>query len=197
MFVVGVSGGIGSGKTAVTDHFKTLGVDVIDADIAARTVVEKGKPALLRIQEYFGEHVILASGELDRAALREIIFKNEDHRKWLEALTHPLIRNEIINGLQNAKSPYVILASPLLIESGQYKLVNRTLIVDVSEETQITRTCERDNNDPEQVQAIIKAQLSRNERLKHADDIIDNEGNLATLIEQVNNIHQRYLEMSK
>ena len=197
MFVIGVSGGIGSGKTAVTDHFKTLGVDVIDADIAARTVVEKGKPALLRIQEYFGEHVILASGELDRAALREIIFKNEYHRKWLEALTHPLIRNEIINGLQNAKSPYVILASPLLIESGQYKLVNRTLIVDVSEETQITRTCERDNNDPEQVQAIIKAQLSRNERLKHADDIIDNEGNLATLIEQVNNIHQRYLEMSK
>ncbi len=91
----------------------------------------------------------------------------------------------------------MILASPLLIESGQYKLVNRTLIVDVSEETQITRTCERDNNDPEQVQAIIKAQLSRNERLKHADDIIDNEGDLASLIEQVNNIHQSYLEMSK
>ncbi len=104
MFVVGVSGGIGSGKTAVTDHFKTLGIDVIDADIAARTVVEKGKPALASIQEYFGEHVILASGELDRAALRKIIFNNENNRKWLEALTHPLIRNEIINGLQILKA---------------------------------------------------------------------------------------------
>lgn len=197
MFVVGVSGGIGSGKTAVTDHFQTLGIDVIDADVAARTVVEKGKPALASIQAYFGNDVILDNGKLDRVALRQIIFNDDAHRKWLEELTHPLIRNEIINGLQNAKSPYVILASPLLIESGQYKLVNRTLIVDVSEETQVSRTCERDDNNPEQVKAIIKAQLPRNERLKHADDIINNEGQLADLIEQVNNLHQIYLEMSK
>jgi len=197
MLIIGVTGGIGSGKTAVTDEFQRLGITIVDADIAARTVVEKGKPALNEIALHFGQEILLASGELDRAALRKLIFDNPDERKWLEQLTHPLIRNEIIQGLQNATSPYAILASPLLIESGQYHLVKRTLVVDVPENLQIERTCKRDNNDPGQVQAIIDAQLPRQKRLDHADDVICNNKDLAYLHTEVAKYHQLYLTISK
>ena len=196
MLVIGVTGGIGSGKTAVTNEFERLGITVVDADIAARAVVEKGKPALDKIAEHFGQDILLESGELNRAALRKLVFDNPDERKWLEQLTHPLIRNEIIQGLQNAKSPYVILASPLLIESGQYHLVKRTLIVDVTESLQIERTIQRDNNDAQQVQAIIDAQLPRQKRLEHADDVICNNKDLAYLHAEVAKYHQQYLELT-
>lgn len=196
MLVIGVTGGIGSGKTAVTNEFERLGITVVDADIAARAVVEKGKPALDKIAEHFGQDILLESGELNRAALRKLVFDNPDERKWLEQLTHPLIRNEIIQGLQNAKSPYVILASPLLIESGQYHLVKRTLIVDVPESLQIERTIQRDNNDAQQVQAIIDAQLPRQKRLEHADDVICNNKDLAYLHAEVAKYHQQYLELT-
>jgi len=115
MFVLGVTGGIGSGKSAVTERFEALGIEVVDADVAARTVVAAGQPALDQISERFGSNILLENGELDRAALRKIVFHNPDERKWLEGLTHPLIREEIIKGLQSAQSPYVILVSPLLI----------------------------------------------------------------------------------
>lgn len=197
MLVIGVTGGIGSGKTAVTNEFERLGITVVDADIAARAVVEKGKPALDKIAEHFGQDILLESGELNRAALRKLVFDNPDERKWLEQLTHPLIRNEIIQGLQNAKSPYVILASPLLIESGQYHLVKRTLIVDVPESLQIERTIQRDNNDAQQVQAIIDAQLPRQKRLEHADDVICNNKDLAYLHAEVAKYHQQYLELKQ
>ena len=137
MFVLGVTGGIGSGKSAVTARFEKLGIEVIDADIAARTVVALGKPALEKIAERFGSSILLASGELDRPALRKIVFEKPEERKWLESLTHPLIRDEIMNGLKRAQSPYVILVSPLLIESGQYHFAQRILVVDVPESTQI------------------------------------------------------------
>lgn len=195
MLIIGVTGGIGSGKTAATDEFARLGIEVIDADIAARTIVKKGQPALQKIAERFGADILLPSGELDRAGLRKVIFDQPDQRKWLESLTHPLIRNEIISGLQSAKSPYVILASPLLIESGQYHLVKRTLVIDVPVEVQIARTCQRDNNDPKQVEAIIKAQISRDERLKKADDVIENHLDLNHLHEEILKLHQAYLEM--
>lgn len=197
MLVLGVTGGIGSGKTAVTDEFERLGINVVDADIAARAVVEKGKPALDTIAIHFGQDILLANGELDRAALRKLVFDNPEERKWLEQLTHPLIRNEIIQGLQNAKSPYVILASPLLIESGQYHLVKRTLVVDAPESLQIERTIQRDNNDAQQVQAIIEAQLPRQKRLEHADDVICNNKDLAYLHAEVAKYHQQYLELTQ
>ncbi|MEH6344980.1 MAG: dephospho-CoA kinase [Bermanella sp.] len=197
MVVIGVTGGIGSGKTAVTDEFSKFGIAVVDADIAARTVVEAGKPALEEIALHFGKDILLPSGELDRAALRGIIFKQPEQRVWLEKLTHPLIREEIITGLKQAKSPYVILASPLLIESNQYKLTHRVLVVDTPEELQIRRTVKRDNNNEEQVRSIINAQSSREKRLSFADDIVVNDQDLSYLRSQVNVFHERYLKLSQ
>jgi dephospho-CoA kinase len=196
MNVIGVTGGIGSGKTAVTDEFNRLGITIIDADVAARTVVSNGKPALNKIAQKFGQNILLESGELNRAALRSIIFKDASQRKWLEALTHPLIRQEIILGLQAAKSPYVILASPLLLESGQNKLVDITLVVDVPVELQIERTTARDNNSPAQVEAIIQVQLPRQERLKRADNVIVNDKDLIHLHKEVAKFHHLFLTMS-
>lgn len=196
MLVIGITGGIGSGKTAVTDEFSKLGITVVDADIAARTVVEAGKPALNEIALHFGKEILLPNGELDRAALRAIVFKQPEQRKWLEKLTHPLIREEIINGLTQAKSSYVILASPLLIESNQYKLTHRVLVVDTPEELQIKRTVKRDNNNEEQVRSIINAQSSREKRLSFADDVVVNDQDLSYLHNQVNVFHERYLKLS-
>ena len=197
MPIIGVTGGIGSGKTAVTDEFNRLGITIIDADVAARTVVAKDKPALKEIAQRYGQDILLTSGELDRAALRSIVFKDSAQRKWLEELTHPLIRQEIIQGLQQARSPYVILASPLLLESGQNKLVDMTLVVDVPVELQIERTIARDNNSPTQVQAIIEAQLPRQERLKLATHVIVNDKDLTHLHKEVAKFHDLFLTMSQ
>jgi dephospho-CoA kinase len=197
MLIIGVTGGIGSGKTAVTDEFEKLGITIVDADIAARTVVEAGQPALQAIAERFGEHILLNDGSLDRAALRKIVFSGPEQRIWLEQLTHPLIRQEITTGLKNAQSQYAILASPLLIESKQYQLANRVLVVDTPEALQMSRTVKRDNNDPQQVKAIIKAQLPRQTRLEHADDVITNDQSLDYLHQQVKTLHNRYLELSQ
>lgn len=196
MFVLGVTGGIGSGKSAVTARFEALGIEVVDADVAARTVVAAGQPALNKISQRFGSNILLANGELDRAALRKIVFDNPSERKWLEALTHPLIREEIVKGLQSAQSPYVILVSPLLIESGQFHFTQRILVVDVPESTQVERTCARDNNDAAQVQAIIDAQINRTERLAKADDIIENTLGLDHLDREVARLHDQYLSLA-
>ena len=196
MLIIGVTGGIGSGKTAVTDEFSSLGICIVDADIAARTVVEVGQPALQEISKKFGKGILLENGELDRAALRKIIFIDPQQRSWLEQLTHPLIRQEITTGLKQATSPYAILASPLLIESKQQQLVNRTLVVDTPEELQISRTVKRDNNNPDQIKSIISAQLPRDIRLEHADDVILNDQGLDYLQQQVKTLHNRYLELS-
>lgn len=197
MFVLGVTGGIGSGKTAATDEFQKLGIEVVDADIMARVVVEPGKPALLAIQEHFGMAVIQSDGSLDRAALRQKVFNNPNERKWLEALTHPLIRDGIIQRIKNANSDYVILASPLLIESGQYHLVNRTLVIDAPRELQLQRAMSRDTNSEAQINAILDAQLAREERLKFADDVICNDQTLENLRSSVHALHTRYLELAK
>jgi len=196
MFVLGVTGGIGSGKSAVTERFEALGIVVVDADVAARTVVAAGQPALDKISQRFGSNILLENGELDRAALRKIVFDNPSERKWLEALTHPLIREEIVKGLQSAQSPYVILVSPLLIESGQFHFTQRILVVDVPESTQVERTCARDNNDAAQVQAIIDAQINRTERLAKADDIIENTLGLDHLDREVARLHNQYLSLA-
>ena len=197
MLVIGVTGGIGSGKTAATDHFKALGITVVDADLASRVVVEPGRPALQAIAEHFGADVIAEDGTLNRRALREIVFANPDERIWLERLTHPLIAQEILQQIQASQSPYTILASPLLLESSQSRLAQRVLVIDVPEELQIARTTSRDNTNAEGVKAIIAAQMKRQDRLAKADDIIVNDKSLAELYAAVEALHQKYLEMAK
>ncbi len=193
--IVGLSGGIGSGKTAVSDRFKALGIHVVDADIAARTIVEPHKPAWQDIKELFGPEVLLENQTLNRAWLRQQVFADNDKRKNLEAITHPRIREEIIRDLKESTSVYTLLVSPLLIESGQYKLVEKVIIIDVPEEVQIARTCSRDNNDVEQVKRIIAAQLPRKERLSHADWVVDNNLPLETLDSRIEALHQELMQL--
>lgn len=197
MFVVGLTGGIGSGKTAVSDHFNKLGIDIVDADIASRTVVEPGTPALAHIVDRFGPDILLDDNSLNRARLRQEIFANAEAKQWLEALLHPLIADEIRRRLATAKSPYVIFVSPLLIESTQKKLCDRLLIVDTPVETQLHRTMQRDNNDKEQVERIIASQTSREHRLAQADDVLENNADLDQLQRKVEELHQYYLNLAQ
>lgn len=194
-WVLGLTGGIGSGKTAVADRFATLGAHVVDADQAARWVVEPGRPALLQIVERFGKDVLLQSGELNRAELRQRIFVDPAERQWLEKLLHPLIRAEVAQHLALADSSYAIMVSPLLIESGQYRQVGRVLVVDVPESLQIARTTARDQASEEQVRAILSAQVQREERLKHADDVLVNDRDLSWLGVEVERLHRFYLTL--
>ncbi|MBB3104665.1 dephospho-CoA kinase [Azomonas macrocytogenes] len=194
-WVLGLTGGIGSGKSAAAENFSELGVHLVDADQVARWVVEPGQPALERIVEHFGREVLLASGALDRGALRARIFQDAEQRKWLEGLLHPLIREEIGHSLALAQSPYAILVSPLLIESGQYQRMQRVLVVDTPESLQIQRAMARDSADEEQVRAILKIQMQRDERLRHADDVLVNDRDRSWLRQEVERLHGFYLTL--
>jgi dephospho-CoA kinase len=187
--IIGLTGGIGSGKTAVSDRFKALGIHIVDADIAARTVVEPNQPAWHDIKAFFGAEVLQEDQTLNRAWLRQQVFADNDKRKKLEAMTHPRIRDEIIRDLASSTSAYTLLVSPLLIESGQYRLVEKIIVVDTTQATQVERTCSRDNNDVEQVKRIIAAQIPREMRLAYADFVIDNNQSLIMLNERVEAIH--------
>ncbi|MBK6736928.1 MAG: dephospho-CoA kinase [Haliea sp.] len=191
--VVGVTGGIGSGKSAVTRRLEQYGITVVDADVVARIVVEPGKPALTQIAEHFGADILQADGTLDRAALRARVFQDEAERRWLERLTHPLIGQEIVDQISASRSPYTVLSSPLLLDTSQKALVECVVVVDVPEEVQIARTAQRDNNDEAQVKRIMAAQLSRESRLALADIVIDNSGSLADLELQVDELHKEFL----
>jgi dephospho-CoA kinase len=184
-FVLGLTGGIGSGKSAASNWFELQGIQVVDADIVAREVVEPGQPALNQIQQQFGDWVLLANGELNRRALREHIFKDPTARQALEAITHPAIRQSIIQQLNEATSPYVILVSPLLFETNQHELANHTLLIDATEQLQIQRASQRDGQNIEQIQKIIQVQMSRQEKQKIADDIVLNDGHLDHLYAQL------------
>ncbi|MCS4263973.1 dephospho-CoA kinase [Pseudomonas protegens] len=194
-WTLGLTGGIGSGKSAAAQHFIDLGVHVIDADHAARWVVEPGRPALEQIARHFGLGVLQADGQLDRAALRKLIFEVPEQRRWLEALLHPLIAEEIVSHLARAESPYAILVSPLLIESGQSRMTQRILVIDVPQQLQIERTLQRDQISEQQVQAILQAQASREERLRHADDVLVNDRDHAWLRSEVERLHHFYLTL--
>ena len=191
--VVGVTGGIGSGKSAVTGRFEQRGIVVVDADLAARIIVEPGKPALKAIAEHFGDDVLRADGSLDRAALRSRVFSNESERRWLEQLTHPLIGQEILAQIEASRSPYTVLSSPLLLETSQKGLANCVVVVDVPEEVQLQRTMQRDDNDEAQVRRIMAAQMPRQDRLERADMVIDNTGSLDDLDSQVEELHKEFL----
>ena len=194
-FVVGVTGGIGSGKTAVTDRFAARGITIADADVASRVVVEPGTAALAQIAEHFGEGVLQADGTLDRAALRKIVFEDAGERTWLESVTVPAIMNELRRILRESTAPYSMLM--LSSGSGRSPLIHRSLVVDVPEDVQIARVTARDNNTPEQVQAIMAAQPSREQRLEYADDVIVNDASLDELDERVEELHQQYLELAR
>ena len=193
MFVVGITGGIGSGKSAVTDHLETLGITVVDADKAARVVVEPGTSGLAAIAEHFGADILLPNGCLDRAALRKIVFDNPDERKVLEGITHPRIRDEITRQLSEASSPYVVLSSPLLLESGQNTFADFVVVIDVPEAVQLKRTMARDDNSEALVKQIMAAQLDRQTRLSRADTSITNDASLTELYERVEALHEDLL----
>jgi dephospho-CoA kinase len=194
-FVVGLTGGIGSGKTAVSDRFKKLGITIADADMAARVVVELGTNGLNKITAHFGERVLQADGTLDRAALRQIVFNDSDERRFLESITVPAILKHLRHTLDTSTSPYAILM--LSSGSGQSPWIDRQLVVDVSKEMQISRVMSRDDNQREQVLAIMKTQPTREQRLDYADDVITNNGSINELDAEVARLHNRYLELSQ
>jgi dephospho-CoA kinase len=196
MFVIGLTGGIGSGKSVVGRYFSELGITVVDADRVAREVVEKGSSALENIAQHFGGDILLENGELNRAALRRIIFENPAEKVWLESLLHPLIRASTQEKLVAANGPYVVLESPLLLEMGQQTTVKRVLVVDVPEEVQIERACARDSNSRDQIRAIMASQITRKDRLAAADDVIDNSGSVEELRAKVEALHHFYLEIA-
>ena len=191
--IIGLTGGIGSGKTAVSDTFKSLGIDIVDADVSSRLVVEKGQPALDDIQAHFGDGILDSENNLDRTKLREIIFKNPQERVWLEKLLHPKIAEHIKDQLESSNSPYCILVSPLLLETEQKSYCSFILVVDVPEESQIARTAKRDGVSEEQVKNIISAQIDREKRLEQADEILINDGSMEELKEKVVVLHTKYL----
>ena len=193
-FVLGLTGGIGSGKSAASAWFEAQGIVVIDADVVAREVVEEGQPALQQIQQHFGDWVLLENGELDRRALREYIFKEPSARQALEKITHPAIRESIIRQLDAADSPYVVLVSPLLFETNQHQLTQHTLLIDATETLQIHRASQRDGQTVEQIHKIIQAQMPRAEKQRLANDIVLNDGHLDHLYNKLEVLHQQYLK---
>lgn len=194
MYVVAITGGIGSGKTTVANQFAALGIEVVDADLIAREVVAPGTPALAAITSHFGPEILTEQGLLDRRVLRERIFSDQAAKSWLNALLHPIIRSEMLRQCAAVSSPYCLLVVPLLVENRLTELADRVLVIDVDEATQIERTCRRDGVSREQAQAILASQASRSERLAMADDVLDNQsGTTETIRERILALHETYL----
>lgn len=196
MLKVGLAGGIGSGKSLVSQWFERQGIQVVDADIVARQIVEPGSPQLNSISEHFGPEILLENGSLNRAKLREIIFTEAEQKRWLEALLHPAIRKEIEHQLNTARSTFTMLASPLLFETDQYQLVDRSIVVDLPIEMQIARASARDSVKSEQIKSIIDSQMNREERRARADLIIDNSGTINETYAQCQDIYNELIKSS-
>jgi len=193
--VIGLTGGIGSGKSAISNKFEQLGINIVDADIVAREVVSVGSDGLNQISNHFGAGILNVDKTLNRAKLREVIFKDTNQKTWLNNLLHPMIRKQIIYQLEQATSHYVILVAPLLFENNLNKLCDRCLLIDVPVETQIQRTTSRDNVSTEQVKNIIASQMSRENKLNLADDILDNSLSLENAFKTVDKLHQTYIAL--
>ena len=194
MYVVAITGGIGSGKTTIANQFAALGIEVVDADLIAREVVAPGTPALAAITSHFGPEILTEQGLLDRRVLRERIFSDPAAKSWLNALLHPIIRSEMLRQCAAVSSPYCLLVVPLLVENRLTELADRVLVIDVDEATQIERTCRRDGVNREQAQAILASQASRSERLAMADDVLDNQsGTTETIRARILALHETYL----
>lgn len=200
-YIVGLTGGIGSGKTTIANLFSELGVPIVDADLVAREIVAKGSPLLKQIVEHFGNEILLDNGELNRSALRQWVFSSEEEKNWLNNLLHPAIREAMLKQLSAQTSPYTLFVVPLLIENNLTELCQRILVIDVTPQTQLARASNRDQNNLEQIQRIMNAQVSREERLKWATDIINNDKDLAEnlphLKQKVLELHRFYLQQAQ
>ncbi len=196
MLTIGLTGGIGSGKSTVSDIFQSLDVPIIDSDLIAREVVEPGEPGLDAIIQLFGSEVLHPDGTLNREHLRHLIFNDASARKQLDQILHPLIRKRSQQQLAALDTPYAILSIPLLVENGLDKSVDRVLVVDCPKQVQIERICKRDNVTPDQARAILAAQCEREQRLQVADDIIDSNTSYANMTQQVQNLHGQYLSLA-
>ncbi|HSD70127.1 MAG TPA: dephospho-CoA kinase [Woeseiaceae bacterium] len=194
MLKIGLTGGIASGKSTVSDMFAEYGVPVIDTDRIARDIVRPGMPALDKIRQRFGDEVIAADGSLDRGELRRLAFDNEQSRKALEAILHPKIRSETVARSKAAGGPYQIIVVPLLVESALKSFVDRIVVVDCDPQTQLQRLLSRDDETIEQAQRMIAAQAAREERLAIASDVIDNNGDISDTRKQVEELHRRFLD---
>ena len=193
---MGLTGGIGCGKSTVTALFAKLGVQYVDADIVAREVVQPGTACLAAICQHFGSNIVNQAGELDRAALRQRVFSNAADKAWLEQLLHPAIRQQLLAQLAALTSPYALLVAPLLLENKLQHLVQRVLVIDLAEDLQRQRAMARDNSSEQQINAIMAAQISRTGRLQLADDIITNDSSIADLTPRVAALHQQYLQLA-
>ncbi|WP_163935514.1 dephospho-CoA kinase [Paraferrimonas sp. SM1919] len=193
---IGLTGGIGSGKSTVAQLFRSLGVTVIDADQVAREVVAKGSPGLKAIASHFGE-VVINNGELDRTRLRDIIFNDAQQRTWLNNLLHPMIRHSMLVQAQASSSNYVIFEVPLLFENGFSQITQINIVVDCDEQTQLHRATLRDGSTDEQIQKIINTQMPRQQKLELADDVIYNNKDLPHLEQQVWQLHSKYMQLSQ
>lgn len=196
MLKIGLTGGIGSGKTVVSERFAALGIAIVDADLVARYCVAPGTRALQEIAAHYGDDIIRPDGMLDRAALRQRVFSDANERRWLENLLHPLIGARIQEELSMVDTAYAMLVSPLLLETNQASLVDRILLVDVPEEIQIRRTMARDGGNRQQAEQILTAQMSRQERRASADDLLLNDGSLAELDARLKILHAQYLKLA-
>lgn len=196
--VIGLTGGIASGKTTVANLFQQhFGIEIVDADVVARQVVEPGSSGLAQIAQHFGSEVILDDGSLNRAKLREIIFAQPDQKEWLNNLLHPMIRSQMLSELDNVHSKYALLVIPLMVENNLQALADKVVVVDVDPETQIQRTVKRDQVDSEQVKAILASQASREQRLAIADYVIKNSTKNQKLLYQITELHKKFLEMCR
>ena len=194
-FRVGLTGGIACGKSTVANLFAALGVTIVDTDLLAREVVAPGGPLLAQIVEHFGDSVLRADGSLDRARLRDLVFANPAERVWLEQLTHPAIRELTDHRCAASTGPYVIVAIPLLVETGGAARFDRVLVVDCDPAIQLARLQARDGSTREQATRMLAAQVSREQRLSAADDVIENNGDVAALRDQVEKLHRQYSRM--
>ena len=197
MLIIGLTGGIGSGKSVASDKFKSLGITVVDADVASRTVVEPGKPALKEIEDHFSSGIITAEGKLDRNKLREIIATDPEERKWLESVLHPKIGEQITKEISESTSVYTLFVAPLLLETNSQERCARVVVVDVPKEVQILRTAKRDKVSPNQVEQMVAVQMEREKRLKKADDVLLNSGTIEDLEKQVEELHKKYIKMAE
>ena len=195
MLIIGLTGGIGSGKSVASDKFASLGITVVDADVASRTVVEPGKPALQEIESHFGSEIITEDGQLDRAKLREIIASDAEERKWLESVLHPRIGEQIAKEISESTSPYTLFVAPLLLETNSQEMCARVVVVDVPNDIQVERTAKRDKVPIDQVEQMVSAQMEREKRLEKADDVLLNTSTIEELEKKVEQLHEMYLQM--
>lgn len=197
MLIIGLTGGIGSGKSAACEIFTELGVPVIDADVIARQVVEPGQPTLQQVLDTFGKSLLTPAGKLDRAKLRAIVFKDPTKRKQLEAILHPAIQTEMQHQANTLNHPYCIFAIPLLFEANQRHVVDRVLVIDAPDELRKQRIKARDQLNESEIDAIFSAQLTRQARLSQADDTINNDADLDHLRTQVIDLNSRYIDLAR